>query len=61
MVIGVSSGVGKSTFARKLGEALKINVYHLDTLYWKRNWVEATLEDFLKSTTVNCDGASMDY
>jgi adenylate kinase family enzyme len=46
MVIGVSAGVGKSTFAQKLGKALKINVYHLDTLYWKPNWVEATIEEF---------------
>lgn len=46
MIIGVSPGVGKSTFARKLGESLKINVYHLDTLYWKPKWVEASLEEF---------------
>lgn len=46
MVIGVSSGVGKSTFARRLGEALNINVYHLDAYYWEPNWVEATLEKF---------------
>jgi adenylate kinase family enzyme len=46
MIIGVSPGVGKSTFARKLGETLKINVYHLDTLYWKPKWVEASLEEF---------------
>lgn len=46
MIIGVSSGVGKSTFAQKLGKALDINVYHLDALYWKPNWVEASLEDF---------------
>jgi len=46
MVIGISSGVGKSTFARRLGDALDINVYHLDVLYWKPNWVEATYEEF---------------
>lgn len=46
MVIGVSAGVGKSTFARKLGKALKIKVYHLDALYWKPDWVEASLEEF---------------
>lgn len=46
MVIGVSAGVGKSTFARKLGEALHLSVYHLDTLYWKPNWVEASTEEF---------------
>ncbi len=46
MVIGVSSGVGKSTFARKLGEVLDINVYHLDALFWKPNWVQASIEEF---------------
>ncbi|KAA0563523.1 topology modulation protein [Bacillus sp. CH30_1T] len=46
MVMGVSAGVGKSTFARKLGEVLDINVYHLDSLYWKPDWVEASLEEF---------------
>jgi adenylate kinase family enzyme len=46
MVIGVSSGVGKSTFARKLSAALNIEVYHLDALYWKPGWAEAPLEEF---------------
>ncbi|NEY74216.1 DNA topology modulation protein, partial [Bacillus mesophilus] len=34
-----SGGSGKSTLARQLGEKLKINVYHLDALFWKPNWV----------------------
>jgi adenylate kinase family enzyme len=34
-----SGGSGKSTLARQLGEKLQINVYHLDTLFWKPNWV----------------------
>jgi adenylate kinase family enzyme len=46
MVMGVSAGVGKSTFARKLGELLDISVYHLDALYWKPEWVEASLKEF---------------
>lgn len=46
MVIGISSGVGKSTFAKKVGEHLNIPVHHLDTLYWKPNWVEAPVEEF---------------
>lgn len=46
MVVGISSGVGKSTFARKLGEALDIPVYHLDALFWRPNWMQAPLEEF---------------
>jgi len=46
MVIGVSPGVGKSTFARRLGELTGIEVTHLDRLYWKPNWVEASVEEF---------------
>jgi adenylate kinase family enzyme len=49
MVIGISAGVGKSTFARKLGKSLNISVFHLDALYWKRDWVEAPLEEFSKA------------
>lgn len=46
IVLGVSAGVGKSTFARKLGEQLHFDVCHLDRLYWKPNWVEAPSEEF---------------
>lgn len=49
MVIGVSAGVGKSTFARRLGDHLNIEVYHLDIFYWKPGWVEAPLEDFISA------------
>ncbi|MFD1929583.1 DNA topology modulation protein [Sporosarcina siberiensis] len=34
-----SGGSGKSTLARQLGDKLKLKVYHLDALFWKRNWV----------------------
>lgn len=47
MVIGVSAGVGKSTFANQLGENLHIKVHHLDKLFWKPNWVEASREEFI--------------
>lgn len=46
MVIGVSAGVGKSTFARTLGKSAGIEVTHLDRLYWEPGWIEATLEAF---------------
>lgn len=49
MVIGVSAGVGKSIFARRLGDDLNIEVHHLDTFYWKPGWGEATLEDFISA------------
>ena len=39
LVIG-SSGAGKSTFARRLGAILKLEVIHLDSIYWSRGWVE---------------------
>lgn len=46
MVIGVSAGAGKSTFARRLGELTGIEFTHLDRLYWKPGWVEASAEEF---------------
>ncbi|MEB6550443.1 topology modulation protein [Heyndrickxia sporothermodurans] len=46
MIMGVSAGVGKSTFARKLGDILQIDVYHLDAYYWKPGWVEVTEDEF---------------
>ena len=39
LVIG-SGGAGKSTFARRLGDLLNLEVIHLDRLYWKPGWVE---------------------
>lgn len=49
MVTGVSAGAGKSTFAAELGKNLEIPVHHLDSLYWKRGWVEADPEEFRKA------------
>jgi adenylate kinase family enzyme len=39
LIIG-SSGAGKSTFARQLGAILRLEVIHLDSLYWRAGWVE---------------------
>ena len=39
LVIG-SGGAGKSTFSRRLGDTLGIEVIHLDRLYWRPNWIE---------------------
>ncbi|MCC3356078.1 topology modulation protein [Bacillus sp. REN16] len=46
MVIGISAGVGKSTFAQKLGNKTGIDVHHLDSYFWKPGWVEAPHEEF---------------
>ncbi|HEX6284540.1 MAG TPA: DNA topology modulation protein [Pyrinomonadaceae bacterium] len=50
LVIG-SGGSGKSTFARRLGELLDIEVKHLDKFYWRAGWQEPSKEEWLK--TVN--------
>lgn len=46
MVMGVSAGAGKSTFARKLGKLLNVDVYHLDTFFWKPGWQQTSVEEF---------------
>lgn len=48
LVIG-SSGAGKSTFARRLGERTGLKVIHLDRLFWKPNWVETADKDEWKA------------
>lgn len=45
MVIG-SSGSGKSTFSRELGEILSLPVYHLDLYYWKPGWIETPRDEW---------------
>jgi adenylate kinase family enzyme len=40
------SGSGKSTLARHLGAILDIEVFHLDTYYWKPNWIEPDPAEF---------------
>ncbi len=39
LVIG-SGGAGKSTFAKRLGAILNLEVIHLDSVYWRPGWVE---------------------
>lgn len=47
LVIG-SGGSGKSTFAKRLGELLDIEVKHLDSFYWRRGWQEPPKEEWLE-------------
>ena len=49
LVIGVGSGAGKSTFARRLGKLTGIEVTHLDRLFWKPGWVESSVEEFTEA------------
>jgi adenylate kinase family enzyme len=45
LVIG-SGGAGKSTFARKLGGMLGLEVLHLDKFYWKSGWIEPPKQEW---------------
>lgn len=46
MLIG-SSGSGKSTFSRELGEILNLPVYHLDAYFWRPGWVQTSHEEWV--------------
>ena len=46
VVILGSSGAGKSTYARALGEKLGLPVVHHDALFWRPGWVEPDPEPF---------------
>jgi len=48
LVIG-SGGSGKSTFARRLGERLNIEVKHLDRFYWRPGWQQPPKEEWLNT------------
>lgn len=52
MVVGVSAGAGKSTFARELGFRTGLPVHHLDAHFWNSGWVESTPEEFTEKTAV---------
>jgi adenylate kinase family enzyme len=43
-----SSGAGKSTFARRLGEITGLPVIHIDQLYWNPGWVPVPQELYLE-------------
>ena len=48
LVIG-SGGSGKSTFARRLGALLELEVIHLDSIYWNPGWVEMPKAEWLQT------------
>ena len=41
-----STGAGKSTLARQLGEVTGLAVVHLDALYWRPGWVPTPDEEW---------------
>ena len=57
LVIG-SGGAGKSTFAKRLGQLLDIEVKHLDRFYWQPGWKEPSKEEWLQSVTELTGGDS---
>jgi len=57
LIIG-SSGAGKSTFARKLGEKTGLEIIHLDVLHWKPNWTEPDKEEWQKTVEEALKGDS---
>jgi adenylate kinase family enzyme len=57
LVIG-SSGAGKSTFSRRLGEKTGLEVIHLDVLFWKPNWTESPRDEWLKTIENALEGDS---
>jgi len=42
------AGAGKSRLARALGDALGIEVLHLDTMFWKPGWIETPAAEWEK-------------
>ena len=50
LIIG-SGGSGKTTLANRLGEKTGIKVIHLDTLYWKPDWVRTEEAQWQKTVS----------
>jgi len=54
MVMG-SSGSGKSTMARRLGERTGLPVVHMDTIWWKPGWVSTPADEVYERATAAAD------
>ncbi len=62
IIIVGSGGAGKTTLARRLGEATGIEVIHLDSLFWRPNWTRTPEEEWISKveSLVKCDSWIMD-
>ena len=49
-----SGGAGKSTFSRRLGERLGLEVIHLDVEHWRPGWVETPKEEWRLKVEALC-------
>jgi adenylate kinase family enzyme len=54
LVIG-SGGAGKSTFSRRLGERLGVEVIHLDVAHWRPGWVEPPKDEWARKVDGLCE------
>lgn len=57
LVIG-PGGSGKSTFAKRLGQILGIDVKHLDSFYWRAGWTKPSEEDWIQKVNELTSGES---
>lgn len=58
-----TSASGKTTFARALGERLRLPVIELDALHWEPNWTEApaaVMRDRVRAALAQTDGWVVD-
>ena len=54
LIIG-NAGAGKSTFAKRLAERLKLPLVHLDRLYWCGDWQHLSRDEFDAALQVELD------
>ncbi len=55
VIIG-SPGAGKSTLARRLGQATRIPVIHLDSLFWRPGWTATPRPEWIRLHTKAISG-----
>ena len=58
ILIWGATGSGKTTLARRLGEALNLSVIELDDLFWQPDWQETPAEEFRAKVREALDATS---